>query len=234
MSGGEAPIRHGDLVRMRWTRSRSAEQLVGHDVLVELTDGGQQAAVLKRLVREGDHLLLRSTASGYDDIEGSPSMRVVAELVERVDPRLWNPLEQFIGQPFRRDAIPGLFGLEFNTGKWGSPGQVSLEDDTVMMSTIEQEKGRAGENYVNQFESPDTFRWSSQLSTGPDGKRGREVTESLETGRRIHLFVRRRRQDGAYTYCGIGTPLRHEGDRPMSVWFSLLTPLSRDLQRQLL
>lgn len=67
----------------------------------------------------------------------------------------------------------------------------------------------------------------------PDGKKGREIVEALDTGRRIHLFVRRRRQDVTFAYCGLVAPLRHEGSSPMTVWFRVLTLLGPELARRL-
>jgi hypothetical protein len=83
----------------------------------------------------------------------------------------------------------------------------------------------AGADYVDHFEGPDTFVWSSQTSTAPDGKKGREILEALETGTWIHLWARRRKTDVAFTYAGLVVPVSHHGSRPMSVRLRLLTAL---------
>ena len=124
--------------------------------------------------------------------------------------------------------MPALFGLDYNPGNWQS-GHVSLADDTVLFVTLDKESGRSGEDYVDRFESANTFHWTSQASTSPASKKGREVIETLDEGRRVHLFVRRQRQDVAFTYCGLVAPLRHESSQPITVWFRLLTPLGADL-----
>jgi hypothetical protein len=90
-----------------------------------------------------------------------------------------------------------------------------------------------GADYVDHFEGLDTFVWSSQTSTGPDGKKGREVLEALSTGTLIHLWARRRKTDVAFVYLGLIVPVTHEGAKPMSVRFRLLAPLTSDLHRQL-
>ena len=42
--------------------------------------------------------------------------------------------------------------------------------------TLTKSEGMAwGAEYVDHFEGPDTFVWSSQTSTGPAGKKGRET-----------------------------------------------------------
>jgi hypothetical protein len=233
MAGGPQPVGHGDLVRMRWARGQSAAALVGRPVLVELGGpGGGRAPALKVLARSGDGYVLRSTAEGYEDIPASSDMTVVAELVGRVDPSHWNPLARWVGQAFRRDAVPGLFDLDQRSTNW-QVGHVSLPEDTILFVTLTKEAGRAGEDYVDRFESPEVFHWTSQASTTPEGKKGREIIEALDTGRRFHLFARRHRKD-LVTYCGLLAPLRHEGSMPMTVWFRLLTPLDPQLQRQFL
>ena len=233
MSGGPDPLHNGDLVRMRWTKRRSVDELVGRRVLVELREHGQRSSVLKLLERVNDQFVLRSTAEGFDDIAGTHAMTVVGELVGKVDPAAWDPIGRWVGQDFRRDAVPALLGLGYNPGNWQS-GHVSLPDDTILFVTLEKEAGRTGEDYVDRFDSAEVFHWTSQASTSPDGKKGRELIESLDTGRRVHLFVRRLRQDVAFTYCGLVSLQRHEGSKPMTVWFRLLTPLGSDLQRRFL
>lgn len=188
MAGGSQPLHHGDLVRMRWTRRRSVDSLVGSPVLVELGHSGERHPALKILTRAENGFVLRSTADGYDDIPASREMTVVGELVERIDPAAWDPIGRWLGNDFRRDAVPALFDLKYNPGNWQS-GHVSLDDDTILFVTLEKEAGRSGEEYVDRFESADAFHWTSQASTSPSSKKGLEIIGALDVGRRIHLFV---------------------------------------------
>ncbi len=112
-------------------------------------------------------------------------MTVVAELVANLDPSSRNPLARWVGQAFRRDAVPGLLGLDQSSTNC-QVGHVTLPEDTVLFATITKEAGRAGEDHVDRFESPDTFHWTSQASTSPTGKKGRELIDALDTGRRFH------------------------------------------------
>jgi hypothetical protein len=66
---------------------------------------------------------------------------------------------------------------------------------------------------------------------GPDRKKGREILDALDTGTSVHLWVRRRKTDVAFIYLGLVVPTSHEGDRPMSVGFRVLTPVSRAVSR---
>ena len=90
-----------------------------------------------------------------------------------------------------------------------------------------------GSEYVDHFEDERTFVWSSQASTSPDGKKGREILDALETGKAIHLWVRRRKTDVVFFYVGRIVPESHTGSKPMSVRFRLLTPVARELWRRL-
>lgn len=60
------------------------------------------------------------------------------------------------------------------------------------------------------------------------------ILTAIEAGRDIHLFVRRKRMEVSFTYLGLVVPVRHEGEKPMTVWMRLLSPLSRELKRRFL
>ncbi|MDH3026870.1 DUF3427 domain-containing protein, partial [Gordonia alkanivorans] len=79
---------------------------------------------------------------------------------------------------------------------------------------------------------PDLFVWSSQNSTKPEGKKGREILRAPATGKSIELWMRRKPSD-PFTYLGRVIPLGREGSQPMTVKYRLLTPLSGELRRRL-
>ncbi|MDP8910406.1 MAG: hypothetical protein M3N47_15105, partial [Chloroflexota bacterium] len=58
------------------------------------------------------------------------------------------------------------------------------------------------------------LRLSSQTSTGPGGKKAREILDALEEGTEIHLWARRRKTDVAFVYLGLVAPVSHHGRRP--------------------
>lgn len=217
---------------MRWVTEAAPAALIGKPVLVELKEGVETRAALKVLDRDSEGFILRSTAESHEDQRASGSMTVVGELIERIDPNAWNPLQKWIGQAFRRADVATMLGRDPSRMNQQS-GHVTFDEDTVFFVKLEKAAGEAGAEYHDEFESPEVFRWTSQNSTTPENKKGREVLEALDTGQRIHLFVRRDRKHPALTYCGLLAPIRHEGSAPMSVWFRLLTPLSPELQRQL-
>lgn len=232
MVGGEDPVRPGDLVLMRWARDRSRQDLVGERVLVEYDGGAGPTAALKTLDRADGEYVLRSTNPSAAPIRGIPGMTVIAEYVRTLDQREFNPLAAHLGEAFKRQDIPPLYGHTFNPGNWNT-GHVSLGDDVVLFITIDKGSMAQGGDYEDHFEGPELLVWASQASVGPESRKGREILHAGEEGRRVHAWVRRRKADVAFDYCGLVVPISHTGAKPMSVRMRLLTPLSPEAQRRL-
>ncbi|OFJ55541.1 hypothetical protein [Mycolicibacterium grossiae] len=64
--------------------------------------------------------------------------------------------------------VPPLYVEVSNPGNWRQ-GHVSLEKHAILFVTLEKRADRT--QYVEHFEGPDVFVWSSQLSTKPTGKK---------------------------------------------------------------
>lgn len=230
MDGGLDPIRHGDPLLFEWITGGSARDYVDQPVLVETAGKSGVAGTLKILRPQGSGYLLESANPAVSTIEVRSDMRPVARLVSKLDQQDLNPLASRIGEQFRSMDVPTLYGEVFNPGNWRS-GHVSLRRHAILFVTLVKRADRTA--YVEHFEAPDIFVWSSQLSTKPSGKKGREILEALQTGKSIELWMRRKSTDGAFTYLGRVVPLSHEGSEPMLVTFRLLTPLSGELQSRL-
>ncbi len=156
------------------------------------------------------------------------------DLSGRLDRDLAGEMSRLVGERFRRDQVPEMFGLQYNSGNWQS-GHVSLARDAVLFVTLQKSSDMVhGSDYVDHFESRTDFVWASQNSVGPESKKGREVLRSPENGIRIHLFVRLKKSDVAFEYCGLVEPVSHHGEKPMSVKFKLLTPLGPDAAKRFL
>ena len=228
MAGGSDPIHHGDPLLFEWVRGVGREELQGSRVLVELNSKEGSSAVLKQLDKRAGQWLLVSNDPQVPVIEGTSDMTIVAKLVRRLSEAEISPLAKFIGERFKRDQIPPLFGTEYNPGNWQT-GHVSLGQDVVLFVTLVKSSAMEfGSDYDDHFVSPEKFVWASQNSVGPDGKKGREILDALDTGTRIHLFVRVKKSDVAFEYCGRVIPVEHRGANPMSVTFRLLTALGLD------
>lgn len=229
MDGGPDPVRHGDPLLFEWARDVGRRDLVGQRVLVEYRNGGTSVA-LKRLGLVDGHYRLHSDNPAVAAIEGAADMSIVARLVRRLDQAEVNPLATHIGDGFPRRQIAALHGDPDQRTNW-QQGHVSLSGQAILMVTLDK-AAMPGVSYVDHFEGPDNMVWSSQASTAPGGKKGREVLGALEAGTQLHLWVRRKKGDGAFTYLGLVVPVDHEGAKPMSVRFRLLTPLTPDMQRR--
>jgi hypothetical protein len=230
MDGGDDPVRHGDPLLFEWVRGVDRRDLVGDRVLVEYRNGGSSAA-LKRLQFDGGRYLLESDNPSVPAIEGVSEMQVVARLDRRLTQEEFNPLSRHIGEAFGRRQIAELHGDPDQRTNW-QQGHVSLPGQAILFVTLDKAE-MAGISYVDHFEGTDTMVWSSQASTSPEMKKGREVLGALETGTQLHLWVRRRKADRTFIYCGLVVPVSHEGSKPMSVRFRLLTPLDREMERRL-
>jgi len=225
MDGGPDPIKHGDPLLFEWVSGRSAADLLGQRVLVAQQTGQRSAGVLKLLDRTDDRYVLRSSNPDSPDIEAEGSMRVVARLVRPLEQAEVNPWADAVGQKRRRLEIAAMYGVP-GMGDIRRAGYARLEQDALLIVTLDKEGLVTGGEYVDHFESDDTFIWSSQANVGPDGDRGREVLDALATGLRLHLWIRPDRKSMEYWYCGLVAPISHEGSRPMQVRLRLLTPLA--------
>lgn len=125
----------------------------------------------------------------------------------------------------QRRAISELYGADFSPA-FQQSGYAPFGHDAVLLVTLSKAEMDIGKDYIDAFESPTTFTWSSQATTAPDSRRGREVLDSLETGMRLHLWARADKSTREFEYCGLIAPINHEGSRPMQVRFRLLTPLT--------
>nr|WP_090339726.1 DUF3427 domain-containing protein [Mycolicibacterium malmesburyense]CRL68234.1 type III restriction enzyme res subunit [Mycolicibacterium malmesburyense] len=230
MDGGPTPIRHGDPLLFEWITGGSARDYINQPVLVETAGRSGVSATLKVLRRAGGGYLLESTNPAIPPIEGQSDMRPVARLLTKLDQTDINPLAPRIGDQFKSMDVPPLYGEVYNPGNWRS-GHVALRNHAILFVSLEKRADRP--QYTEHFEGPDIFVWSSQMSTSPEGKKGREILQSLETGKSIELWMRRKGNDVAFTYLGRVVPIGYEGSKPMLVTFRLLTPLTGELQSRL-
>jgi superfamily II DNA or RNA helicase/HKD family nuclease len=230
MDGGPDAIKHGDPLLFEWITGGSARDYVDQPVIVETSGKAGVAGTLKVLRREGSGYVLQSFNPSVAPIHGESNMRPVARLVEKLDQQDINPLAPRIGEQFKSTEVPALYGEVYNPGNWRS-GHVSLKSYVILFVSLEKRSDRT--QYTEHFEGPDVFVWSSQLTTSPERKKGKEILDALETGKSIELWMRRKGKDPAFTYLGRVIPISHEGSEPMLVKFRLLTPLTGELQSRL-
>ena len=141
-----------------------------------------------------------------------------------------------IGAKYMRADIPPIFGLEFSRSKWNQ-GMVTTGSGMVLLVTLNKKGKLDAHQYDDKFLSRTEFQWQSQNQTRQEGKQGRILRGQEDSGRQIHLFVRK---DGKlasgtaapFTYCGRLDFLRWEGERPITVWWRLNEPLPPRVQSE--
>jgi superfamily II DNA or RNA helicase/diadenosine tetraphosphate (Ap4A) HIT family hydrolase len=144
------------------------------------------------------------------------------------EPRLW-------GQYARQD-VPRALGFEFR-GMESQSGIVQRPDKIVLFVTLDKSDKPEAHRYRDGFLSPTSFTWQSQNRNRRESALGRSLREHRERGIAILLFVRRRAREfgrtGLFTYCGSLLFQRWEGERPITVWWTLEQPVPPELRERL-
>ena len=223
MNGGKNPIHDGDYLLLELLTANNAGSISGHTVAIERQDESGDSQYLLRAVNKigpGSYLL-KANNPDYPDLQTDESMRTLARLKRIID-----PLDLVIGKSMLREDIPTLFGETYSPGNWNS-GHIVLNDkNTHILLVTLNKQGKADEHrYTDYWIDDSTFHWQSQNSTTPINKRGREIIEHCQDGRKIHLFIRENKLSNGkaapFTYYGAVNYQRHQGSEPMSVIFKL-------------
>jgi superfamily II DNA or RNA helicase len=166
----------------------------------------------------GTHFLVACEPEG-DGYRLSPAREARPLMLER-----W--------REYAREQIPPLFGLTFSEAIWHS-GFVPTPKHLFLLVTLEKEDLASEFHYADQFLGPDVFQWQSQNRTRQEGKHGKAIRNHGALGLTVELFVRRakRRGGGAspFLYCGPVSFLSWEGERPITVRWSLSEPVPQRL-----
>jgi superfamily II DNA or RNA helicase len=223
MDGGKNPIRDGDYLLFELMSPTRAGSITGQVIAIEQQDEAGDDQYLLRVVSKtpaGDYLL-KANNPAYPDLLASESMHTRARFKAILD-----PLEFAVGQSFKREEIPALFGQVFNPGNWHA-GHVVLNDGKVhvLLVTIRKQGKASDQRYVDHWIDAGTFHWQSQNQTGPTDRRGLSLIEHKRHGVAIHLFVRETKlaagKSAPFLYCGPANYLKHSGSKPMSVIFDV-------------
>lgn len=138
-------------------------------------------------------------------------------------------------ESYSRETIPKLFGHAFNAGIW-QQGFIVLDTDVFLLVTLDKSDHQQEHRYDDKFLSADRLRWQSQNRTTQTSKHGRIISGELP-GFDVHLFVRRAKKvDGKaapFTYCGDLDFVSWEGAQPITVIWSLRSPVPPQLHEAL-
>ena len=232
MNGGRSPIADGDYLLLEQIDSTHAGSISNQIVAIERQDDADDDQYLLRRVEKiaQNHykLVAANVDPQYEDIEAGPEdgLRSLARFKAVVPPE-----DLLLHQPMMRAEIPPVFDLEFVSAYWNT-GHACPRDsgEQFLLVTLNKRGAAKDYRYEDYFIDQSTFHWQSQNSTGPTGKRGRDVINHIANRERVHLFIRKhkllRQKAAPFVYCGTVTYASYTGANPMNVTWHLDTPLS--------
>jgi superfamily II DNA or RNA helicase len=223
MDGGERPIRDTDHLLLETLIETNLASLAGEVVVLEQGEKSEQKEyVLREVSMQADgNVSLRAFNPTYGNLPLTEGLRPVARLRA-----VLNRLDLAVGESFKREEIPPLFGETFNPGNWHS-GHIVLKDQKVhvLLVTLNKQGKTEAHRYLDHWIDDNTFHWQSQQSTTPQSARGCEVIEHTQRGISLHLFTREHKiNDGKaapFVYHGKVRYLKHTGSQPMNVVFDV-------------
>ena len=227
MNGGDHPIQDGDLVLCEWATAGSAQDVEGKPMLIlGHYDVESSFAAMKVPLRRGDRWVLHSWNPAERDQELPLDARVepVARVLEVVE----EAQSLVLWAKYAREDIAEAFGDTANPS-WQVGHRdldVGGQPNTILMVDLRKDTDTKVEHrYADMFLSKDEFQWESQAQTTPKDAKGRRIIGHANEKRLVHLFARYRKRGDDFVYCGTVNYLRHEGEKPMRVWWKLTQPL---------
>jgi len=137
---------------------------------------------------------------------------------------------------YMREQIPALVGDTFNRGKWLAGHLVCPTQNPkhiVLLVTLSKKDLPDEYGYKDGFISTSLFNWQSQNSTTQASNKGQQLINHADNNLKVQLFVRASKKikgkAAPFTYCGELDCNSVRGNKPMSVSFELLQPLTQEL-----
>jgi hypothetical protein len=157
--------------------------------------------------------------------EQSPDGYILSPLTEQHQRRLT------LWERYPRAEVPKFFGFELE-GFEAQEGIVTRPGLILLFVTLDKSGKPEEHRYEDAFLSPTEFRWQSQNRTTRDSRVGRMLQNHRAEGTRVHLFVRPTAKMAGkaqpFTYCGELEFERWKGDKPVTVWWRLETPVASE------
>jgi phage repressor protein C with HTH and peptisase S24 domain len=230
MNGGEDPIADGDLVLCEWVDATTVEQVEGKRMLLSGYEGPDLSfAQIKTPVRRQGRWFLESANPDHPAQPVDPGVRlhiparVLGVAHEGHGITLWGNYE--------RKEVVELFGENYGPSWRVGHRNFDLqgEPQSFLFVTLRKPASTPIEHrYADRFLSPTEFQWESQASTTPGSKKGQSIIDHQHQGRHVHLFVRPEAKI-PFVYCGTVRYERHQGEKPMRVWFRMNEALPKEL-----
>lgn len=152
----------------------------------------------------------------FHEDAGELVMEPTAEHTGRGHAQLW--------EHYKREAIPPLFGFQFNQGHWRQ-GFVKVDNHVFLLVTLNKQGLNKEHQYDDRFISERQFRWQSQNSTSKKSKAGQIIRAPSAEGYTIHLCIRKDKmmhgKAAPFVYCGPVEFQSWEGEKPIAVLWTL-------------
>jgi len=134
----------------------------------------------------------------------------------------------------RREIQTAVGHLNSHSRPQFREGCLPLVDEKIelMFVTLDKREGFGERVQFHDYAiSPSLFHWQTQNKAGTNNTTGKRYLESESNGWRFQLFVR---EDLEHAFVALGpvTLKSYEGDRPISIIWSLQNPMSADLFRR--
>lgn len=196
---------------------------------------------------------------GFDSLEDSiraigrnPTMTAeMIEILELLEDRI-DFLEYDAGLPYQqplmvharytREQILAAFGLSsFETKSTNREGNAIARETNTELLFITLNKSDENYSPTTLYEdyaiSESEFHWQTHNAAGPETVRGQNYINHAEIGRTILLFVRERNKDEygnamGSVFLGKARLINHYGSKPMSIRWSLDTPMPPHLWKE--
>jgi superfamily II DNA or RNA helicase/diadenosine tetraphosphate (Ap4A) HIT family hydrolase len=231
MNGGDHPIQDGDLVLCEWWLGGAANEIQGKPMLVvgHVDSENSFAAIKVPLNRDGTWVLHSWNPNEPDQSlpaggRVEPVARVLGVVQEATGLTLY--------AKYGREDIAKAFGDKVNQSWQVGHRDITVngKPNTILMVDLRKDVSTKLEyRYADLFLSKEDFQWESQAQTTPEDAKGRRILGHAKEGRLVHLFARYQKRGDDFVYCGTINYVRHEGKKPLRVWWKLAHPLPDSL-----
>ncbi|MBE7419389.1 MAG: DUF3427 domain-containing protein [Ideonella sp.] len=248
--GPEEPYfsrRFGDLLHVDDPRRLDAIEAVARDLEAARQEADQAPLIVQMLAYQidGRHEQTGSAVAFVERLHAQPGIAdELRELIAWLQSRSTLPATPLPGlddTPLVLHAGYGirevLTAVQWLTADRRTPfkaGVLALPDRKIELLFVTLDKSEGYHDRIAYHDyaiSAERFHWQSQNSAGPDTPVGRRYVQGAQEGWQFQLFIRARKGD-AYRACGPVLLESAEGDRPMSIIWRLVRPLSAKLFRE--
>ena len=166
----------------------------------------------------------------------SPFLGEVRLLSFGFAPRGWAQCNGQLLPINQNQALFSLLGTTYGGQHWQT-GIVFVGNRMLLFVTLDKTDAGERYEYKDKFLSRELFEWQSQNQTTQRGTVGQKIRDHRDRGIEVHLFVRKvGKAEGRtmpFFYCGRLDFVEWDGEKPITVKWTLEQPLSDSLLEHL-